>query len=519
MTQPLVGPNAAQFARPLHPIRTRRKKQKDPLIVAILIYVAALPAFVNLALPVYTATQRLLAWGIFAVSSIPLIRMMQSGQRRTPLMPLLGAQYLVFYAFAIFFDDATLTLSGKTIPESSAIDMTLTCVLLSIIAIQLGYFAAGRALRLRFKLFQFSPSTRRLFLYAVATLVGAALLSVGEGTLLGWAPGTLSRPLSLILSVDVGVAILACLYYQDLLAPWQKGLAVFLVLLSVGLGFIGGMFQNVVQPLVIWAMCRWIVKGRIPVLLIIGVTLAFFILQPVKGSYRSMALLSGRNFSTMEKVGLYATLIEKQWFGTQDDPVNLVLSGQTSAKNRLSLLMATAHYVEWTPEPFDYRNGSTLGYPLYGWIPRALWPDKPIAQQANKILPVDYNFQSVTSQTVTMFGVGHVAEVYINFGILGIIPLFFVFGMLYRIPELVMGRTRNTATISIFVATAIAMAGIGSSVSDAFGGFVQQLLLQGLLLRLLTRHRPSRIMTAGGAPPATAEAWIPQPSVPVLPRR
>jgi hypothetical protein len=486
-------------------------------LLAVLLYTISLPLFMNLALPVYTTTQRVLAWSVFVVGAIPFFRAMSSSRRSVPLMPLIGGQYIVFYALAVFFEDSTKTLDGWIVPASSAVDMTLVCAFLSFVAIGIGYMVAGQVLRLRFQLFHFTPSSERLFWYAVLTLVAALTLQLGQGKLLGWSPGDLARPINLILSGDLAIAILACLFYQGGLGKWQKLASLVLVVVSVLDGFSGGMFQSAVQPLLIWAVCRWVIKGKAPIGALVFIAAAFFVIQPVKGTYRSTVLMSGRNFTLNEKVSLYAGLIEREWLGSGNRKSGVVEESRWSAKKRLSMLLATAHYVEWTPYPLDYRNGSTLGYMVYGLIPRAVWPDKPIAQEANKLLPADYNVQTVANQNTTMFGVGHVAEAYVNFGITGIIPLFFLLGILYRIPQLLLERRRTTATVAIFVATAVAMAGIGSSISDAFGGFLQQILLQAVLLRLFTAKRTPAAARARLAPRGGPQSWAGNPRPKRLP--
>jgi hypothetical protein len=488
--------------------RSHRRSSRA-LLQAFALYLVSLPIFLNFSLPVYTTWQRLLAWGIFCVAGVPFFHAISSRWRGVPILPLVAGQYIVFFALPVFFEDAVRTLDGWITPDSAAIDMTLFCALLSFISIGLGYMFAGKIFRFRVSFLHFAPSPRKLFLYAVITLVGGILLAFGQGSILGWEPGSLVRPISVILSADLGVAILACLYYQDLLARWQQLVAIFLVLVSVIIGFSGGMFQSAVQPLLIWAVCRWVIRGKAPVAALIVIGAAFFIIQPVKGSYRSIALLSGRTFTTSEKVTIYVKLLQDQWL-TPDNSAGkstIVHESRQSAKKRLSLLMATAHYVEWTPYPFPYRNGSTLGYLVYGWIPRALWPDKPIAQEANKLLPVDYNVQSVTNQNTTMFGVGHVAEAYVNFGLFGIMPLFFALGALYRVPQKLLERRPSTATVAIFVATAVLMVPIGSSISDAFGGFLQQIFVQGLLLRFFTVERRNRISDPARFTPPMPAAW------------
>jgi hypothetical protein len=468
----------------------RTRKNNRLLVTAIGLFLLSLPLFLDRARPVYTDTHRTLAWALFALSTVPFFFAAARTRRTVPLMLLLSAQYAVFYALPVFFEEYINTRSGFTVPRASAIDMTLVCAILSLIAIGVGYSFAGKVFRIRYRMFHFKPSTNRVFWFGVVSLLGSAAVQIGQGTLLGWEPGSFSRPLNLVFSADLGVAILASQYYQGSLTFSRKVSAIALLSLATLVGIAGGMFQSAVQPLLIWVVCRWVIRGKTPFFTLALLACAFFVFQPVKGTYRKMVWLSGRSFSPAEKVALYGKLVKEQWLDSRGAGADVMEINRESAQRRLSMLMTTAHYVGWTPEPIDYKNGSTLGYLAYGWIPRAVWPSKPIAQEANKILPVEYNLQDITNQTVTMFGVGHVAEAYVNFGVLGIVPLFVFLGILYRIPQLLLERERTTVTLAIFVAVTVAMVPIGSSISNAFGGFLQQILVQGYLLRVLTRERP-----------------------------
>lgn len=481
-------PAVAQSMRRQLP-SARAGKNSTLIAGAILLQIAALPIFLGKALSIYSESQRILAWMIFALSTVPFFIAASRKVRQVPLTLLVAAQYAVFFAFPVFFEDSMTTRMGNILPDAAAIDMTLLCAILSLIAIGLGYTFSGTLFRRRYAMFRFSPSSDRLFWFGTVSLLGSVALLVGQGTLFGWTPGDLTQPLKFVLSADLGIAILACLYFQGTLKRWQKWIAVSLLVLAVAIGVASGMFQSAVQPALIWVICRWILKGKVPVVTLVIATAAFFAFQPVKASYRNIVWMSGRSFTSTEKLIVYGDLLKQQWLGNRLSSGKTVELGKTSARNRLSLLLSTAHYVEWTPNPIEYKNGSTLAFLAYGWIPRAIWPGKPIAQEANKILPDQYYVQSAETQNQTMFGVGHLAEAYVNFGLAGIFPLFFALGILYRLPHVMLERERSVVTIALFVAVMVAIVPIGSSISNAFGGFLQQIFVQGTLLRLLTREK------------------------------
>jgi len=70
-------------------------------------------------------------------------------------------------------------------------------------------------------------------------------------------------------------------------------------------------------------------------------------------------------------------------------------------------------------------QGRTVGDALIALIPRALWPDKPVAAGSSDLVAVA---TGLILSTTTSFGVGNVMEAYINFGLLGVLLFFILFG-------------------------------------------------------------------------------------------
>jgi hypothetical protein len=212
----------------------------------------------------------------------------------------------------------------------------------------------------------------------------------------------------------------------------------------------------------------------------------FFVLQPVKGAYRAEAWFGSRNTSSVvEKLAFYNGLIGDYWTGLTS-PSEMATDVRRSASTRLTLLMSTARFVELTPSQFDYKHGETISYVFYAFIPRLLWHDKPIAQLANKVMPVEYGWQAEASTRTTMFGVGHIAEAYVNFGIVGILPLFLVLGACYYVPVNLLKNKYDTPALAIIIGLTVNAMWIGSTIGQSFGLILQQVVVQGILLRVLT---------------------------------
>lgn len=446
---------------------------------------AAFPLFFYGALPLYSSMQRLLAWCLFVAGILPLVRILRA-PKGVPLIQLVAAQYAVQFALPVFFEDHLDTLNGPQLPDNDAITRTLICALLALASIGVGYWVARRHLHLRLRWLTFEADAKRLFVCGVVLCVGALALN----TAAAFVGSGFERPLYAVFSLDLGLALLACMYYRKQLVPWQALVARLLVVMSVAAGLAGGMTQSAVQPIVIWMLCGWVLRRKRPILGLLFIAAAFFLLQPVKGTYRRVVWFADRPYSLSEKLSLYSDLLRDQWLNRSTGSDEMVESVKDAASDRLSLLLTTAHYIDWTPQQVDYKHGETLTYLFYTLIPRFVWPQKPTAQEANRILPIEYELQAPESaETGTMFGVGHVAEAYVNYGLFGIVPVFLLLGVLYSVPGLVLQHGRAVPTMAIYIALTANMMYIGSTIGHVFGGFLQQILVQALVLRLFTATR------------------------------
>lgn len=77
----------------------------------------------------------------------------------------------------------------------------------------------------------------------------------------------------------------------------------------------------------------------------------------------------------------------------------------------------------------DYLYGRSLWEGVFSFVPRALWPEKPVVAGSPMIVA---EMTGLTLNKDTSFGVGNVMEFQINFGIPGLVIGFFVLGFLIR---------------------------------------------------------------------------------------
>ena len=75
----------------------------------------------------------------------------------------------------------------------------------------------------------------------------------------------------------------------------------------------------------------------------------------------------------------------------------------------------------------EYASGETLGKVAMGLIPRVFWPDKPAVGGGGSVV---HDFTGIEFAEGTSFGAGQVFEFYVNFGSLGVIGGFLLYGWL-----------------------------------------------------------------------------------------
>ena len=65
---------------------------------------------------------------------------------------------------------------------------------------------------------------------------------------------------------------------------------------------------------------------------------------------------------------------------------------------------------------------------IMGLIPRAVWPDKPVVGGGKSVI---HDFTGIEFDQSSSFGAGQVFEFYINFGTLGVVGGFLLYGWLF----------------------------------------------------------------------------------------
>jgi hypothetical protein len=91
---------------------------------------------------------------------------------------------------------------------------------------------------------------------------------------------------------------------------------------------------------------------------------------------------------------------------------------------------------------FELQYGGTV--PIWALVPRAIWPDKPPVGGGRTVV---HDATGLDLDEATSFGAGQVLEFFVNFGWLGVVGGFFLFGALFRWLDHIIIRSLNALEV------------------------------------------------------------------------
>jgi hypothetical protein len=459
--------------------------------LVLLGHICSLVAFMVFAKDEYTSLNKLLAWSIFVFGTFPMLQyLFKRSSSYLPVIELILLSYVNAFALPVFFQTEQKLAVKMLYVDELPVTQTLFLALIGMVALYVGYKIASSLFK-NLKVPRININVRNPILVIYGFVLCILFIFSWKFSF-----GPFQGLINILVNRDLGVALLALLYFRNSMGFRSKVFTIFLLVILVLIGVSTSMTQAMLQPIMVWFICRWMVTGKLEVkYFIIGIVLIFLI-QPVKLEYRKAFWGMQDQLSTLQQVGIISVLFVNYWFISTDVKVD------KSSTSRSSLLLQTAHVVDWTPNVVSYRNGETLSTFLVAWIPRPLWPGKPISQQANIYYAIDYGVTTRQGIKKTMFGVGHLGEIFMNFGATGIMPIYFIIGMftylliyLLRIPKNIRsllrdkGEDPNIATNALFVTGLVQIMFIGSTVTDAYGALIQMLIVQGSIMFFFSGKR------------------------------
>lgn len=158
--------------------------------------------------------------------------------------------------------------------------------------------------------------------------------------------------------------------------------------------------------------------------------------------------------------------------------------------NQNFLVGRSVQYLQLRDDRFA--RGRTLWEAVYSLIPRAIWPDKPIAAGSGDLVS---EFTGIRFSKDTSVGIGHIMEWYVNFGTLGVFFGMLGMGVLVgwvdraAAARLYHGNTRGFV---LWWLPGLSLLQVGGSLVEAVGSAGAGLVIGLAIYRFQGRRVPSR---------------------------
>ena len=430
---------------------------------------------------------------VFAVSLFPAVRWWKGGRQEVPMFELVCFSFGLHHGINLYLQPNQIELR-RGLLYSLTWDSTSRALLLSALGIAsliLGHIWGKRTSALsalpRLDL-PFIPQRRGWYL--------ALALCAGLSGRLLFTLGIVQRSdrvaaLVTILTDQVPLALFLLTYYvyQRQMGRWWELCLYPFLLITLLIGLSTGMLDETLSPLAVFIIARWQATRQVPWRLILVGVLIFWVLQPIKSEYRNVAWQDGEvsALSLYDRAVIWSEVISRWGDSSGGGSANSDRNRLQEVTSRFNLLPAFSWVQGQSPDPVPYFYGASYSYLGITWVPRFLWPNKPIAQQANIDFSLAYGFQDEEQVKSSMIGIGHIAEAYANFGIPGIIIIMWIEGLIFAILSRVLNSPDSEGGKAIYAVIMVAfLQGILSATAGMFSGIIQTTLMSALIFRMFT---------------------------------
>jgi hypothetical protein len=288
------------------------------------------------------------------------------------------------------------------------------------------------------------------WIFFIAIAAGVIPPALGTGWIGGVASGTIS-----------GSALLTATYlrYNSSAAG---ALIVILVPMTSMVNFLTSSKTGVLMPFALVVMTWVVVHRQIRVRWIFAGILAITMLYPVAQFWRQ-DVLQHDTLSIADVVKNPSPALGRTAaFVTSNRAGDYFVNGLEATGRRLDALGIASVIIRDTPSVSPFQNGRTLALIPIAFIPRILWPGKPVIPIGRWISETytRYGYLTETNLAATWIG-----EFYLNFGLAGVIGGMWFMGLLLRF--LHEGLMRPNGSIPMRVVAAVSIATLMMGIQEA----------------------------------------------------
>jgi hypothetical protein len=473
--------------------------------------IAAVPALVTLGLlasalggPWLVAipdpvAQKVLEFGLAMACFVPIA----GAARRGPLDPLeLGVSVALFY-FLLFPVRAVLVLAGLdgfanvrvTHAPSDVIRFSMAVAIWGLMAGGLAYNSGlGVRLARRVRLPTFSslesPNlwlSAGLFLVGLVSQIVVVQVNHAQGQT-DFGPAIESAISEATVLMVVGLSLLTIRVAQV-----GRGSARVLLSLAVIAGIGVGLIGQFKEPAIITlltVLITWQFRTRTGVhwrgllLVVLVVILVIFPLVTV-ARYTSDRL---KTLDPERVISALPTTVQQFALAPltplPPGPYRVVTDPFLLVSNRLYGFDSFTLAVRFTPSVLPYQNGQTLTAILVGAVPRAISPDKP-SIGIGVWFAIHYWGTGAPGTPVVPQAVGHPGELWINFGIPGVVLGLALLGVWYRFIYVSLNRSRSAVGAVLYSVVFVTVVDVDRDIQLTYVTLIQRLVTTVLILGII----------------------------------
>ena len=432
------------------------------------------------------------AAGLLAAAWIPYYQWKKAGERYLPIFPMLSFMYWVYYALALFWGNRRGYTAHGEVPHG-AIEQAMLLALVGVLCLWIGKWTRVGQRLVSLKTIDIEATRESTWSYIRTVL----LLSIPLTFMVqsrAYLFGSGGRQFVVLLTSIVPMGLFVLLFRKLLRRQADHGEVLLIVVFLVArfLAGIASGWLGVSVAIMITCMVAYIYEQRkipaVAVALILAYVLFF---QAGKGAFRKVFWGERVDSTLSQRISFWSSESFRTWDATLENPNESNLRRLADQNlGRLSLLQQTAHVLEMTPDIVPYQHGQLYSYMLVTLIPRALWPDKPSVNDANRFYQVAYGLTDPDQLETVSIAVGTVAESFINFGWWGPFLIMIPVGIFFDyFQHAFLARDSGAVMNAIGIALIPTFLAVESQLAQYFAGISQSIVVVLLVLWPVLRMR------------------------------
>lgn len=366
------------------------------------------------------------------ICAYPLIRFLQRGDERVPFFSIISLLYALYYCVFIFTPfDPSKNFFGT---GRDAIKVSCQLSLLGITALLLGYYVRVPLIIRIKELSFFSTKWEEARARKLAILFGAFSLFIQILTKVYIVSGPIVSMVNFI--YQLSFLSICILYLFKLKNKLTKGYQIFLFWILIPVNVLISLSSGIVFIPIRIVFCLLLihiaVKRSFPWRMFSIGVFGSIVALGFKGEYRQQVGYDTQvdYNSLFDVVNKGIDFIEILFSSIVNLGANNITEPIEKVFQRLDLIYLFAYVIERTPSSIPYYGGMTYSDILWKFVPRFIYPDKPNYQWGN-IFGREYGILQ-PNDFITSINLPQMVEMYINYGVIGIMVGMFLLGKIYR---------------------------------------------------------------------------------------